>query len=442
MNLVKILILPISVILTITILLIPSPAEDKKILNNNKIEIENINKSDDDDKIVQSNFAENIPTPQIVEGENKKEIEEEWVEKKVDNCRDYNKVTVLNNPSFPVVKKKPTISNIKVDTIPNIPDQITGFSGASIANNATNIPTTQHFSVEFEEIPTDILIKQLKFFPATDFEYNIEGNLLNIYPKRLDRLTQYTFGKISKEMCLAEINENCEEYFQYAITFTSSFKETIVYGKSVEDRDLTAHLYGKSDENGKKIMLTGGIHGEEWTSGGLWMLVDYLDSHPAEFTNNNKSLIIITRINVDGARLNRRENSNGVNLNRNWPAYWEWAYNRGDYPLSEPEAAFLYDFTLKQMPDYLISYHSQWPPYGIIFLGNNDSQSSRSFAQYIHNKTGYPIGIFYGGDHVEGDQTEWTETVGITSAIIEATYKTATDWNKNFPLYLDLIRNF
>jgi len=329
----------------------------------------------------------------------------------------------------------------QIELTPITPNQLTGFTSSSIAYNQSNINTTQVFTVTFDVTPTADILKDFEFYPKTDFNYTLNGNTATITPTHLDRSTTYVFGLIKSRICPMEISYECPPYFKYALKFTTSFRETIVYGKSVENRDLVAHIYGKNDASGTKVMITGGIHGNEWQAGGLWMLVEYFDQHPEEFLNKNKTLVIVPTINVDGAQINRKENSRGVNLNRNFPAYWEWASNRGPYALSEPESLSLYNFTLKEMPNFLISYHAQWPPYGIVFLGNNDSLRSMNFAVWVSSRTGYPIGIYENGAHVSGDQAEWAETVGITSVIIEATYAGNTDWNKNFPMYLALVRD-
>lgn len=322
--------------------------------------------------------------------------------------------------------------------------ELKGFVSSSIPNGSTGIETTQSFTVDFGFPVTENFAKRLQFIPAADFSYQIDGNNLTIYPERLQRLTNYQFGMKSTPMCLMNTNPQCSSEminFTYSLEFQTSWKEQYIYGQSVEGRALVSYIYGKSDESGTKIMLTGAIHGEEWRSGDLTRLRQWMDDKPYLLEGQNKSVIIVPLINIDGATKNQRYNANGVNLNRQFPAYWEPGDNRGPYPLSEPETASLADFTIEEAPDYLISYHAQWPPYGMIFLGDNGNSETMSFARWVANKTGYPVGIFNDGDHVPGDQTEWAETIGIRSLIIEATYRENTDWTKNFPLYQALLNS-
>jgi hypothetical protein len=321
---------------------------------------------------------------------------------------------------------------------------LVGFSSSSIAPGSKGIPTDQSFTVEFSQTPSSATIEALRFFPEADFEKSLSGNVLTVTPKRLDRSTTYAFGLKSVTMCKAVEGVECpvEEAWHYRFEFQSSYQDSIIYGKSVEGRDLKAYFFGNNDENGVKIMLTGAIHGEEWRSGDLSRLVRYFQDNEWEMEGRNKSFVIVPDANPDSSRIDRRYNSNGVNLNRNWPAYWEPGWNRGPYPLSEPEVKHLYDLTLEEMPDYLISYHSQWAPYGIIFPGDQSEIGTMNFCYWVSSRTGYPVGIYPYEDIVAGDQAVWAETVGIRSMIIEATCKKCTDWDKNFPMYLALIREF
>ncbi len=322
--------------------------------------------------------------------------------------------------------------------------ELIGFSNSSITPGSEKILTDQSFTLEFEEAPSQYLLDALRFYPEAEFGKSLSGNILTVTPERLDRSTVYAFGLKSVTMCKALEGVDCPntESWEYRFEFKTTYQERIVYGKSVEGRDLVAYFFGNNDDRGVKIMLTGAIHGEEWRSGDLSRLVRYFQDNEWEMEGRNKSFVIVPDTNPDSSRIDRRYNSNGVNLNRNWPAYWEPGYNRGPYPLSEPEVKNLYDLTLEEMPDYLISYHSQWAPYGIIFPGNEGYVETMNFCYWVSSKTGYPVGIYPYETIVAGDQAVWAETVGIRSMIIEATCKKCTDWDKNFPMYIALIREF
>jgi hypothetical protein len=377
-----------------------------------------------------------------------KEVTQEILEgRKGDFHRD-QEVKIIYNPHKST--KQPSIKSVKNSAgqstvspaIPNTVSPMVGFASSSVQPDQADVKINEPITFTFEVVPSREILDSLRFYPDLEFDKQLHGNVLTVFPKNMKRNTTYTFGLYHSSACPPTEDTNCQNKreWSYAHTFRSSYKETRVYGKSVEGRDLVAHFFGNSDENGTKIMLTGGIHGEEWRAGDLSRLVDYLNNNPQEIIHQNKSFVIVPFTNPDSSRIERRYNSNGVNLNRNWPAYWEPGYNRGPYPLSEPEVKHLYDLTLAEMPDYLISYHSQWPPYGIIFPGDEKIPATMDFAYWVANKTGYPVGLYPYEAIVAGDQTVWAETVGIRSLIIEATCKQCYDWEQNFPLYLAMLR--
>ncbi len=405
-----------------------------------------------DKRILKTDFTENQnktiaalnenKLPDNKEGRENPEEEREYFheEKEINIVYDPNKspLDISINP----VKKTDTGQSSVSPAITNTVSRMIGFSSSSLQIDQNEVKINQPITYSFEKVPNQQVLDSLRFYPELKFSKQLQGNTLTIFPENMERSTTYTFGLKYSGACPPVEGGNCQsnQEWAYAHSFRSSYKETRVYGKSVEGRDLVAHFFGKSDENGTKIMLTGGIHGEEWRSGDLSRFVDYLNNNPQEIIHQNKSFVIVPFTNPDSSRIERRYNSNGVNLNRNWPAYWEPGYNRGPYPLSEPEVKHLYDLTLAEMPDYLISYHSQWPPYGIIFPGDEKIPETMDFAYWVANKTGYPVGLYPYEAIVAGDQAVWAESVGIRSLIIEAVCKKCYDWEQNFPLYLAMLR--
>lgn len=149
---------------------------------------------------------------------------------------------------------------------------------------------------------------------------------------------------------------------------------------------------GGVDSNGKplpKVMLIGGIHGDELTSSSIvFKWLELVHSGPgANFIWN-----IVPVANPDGLLASKpsRLNEAGVDLNRNFktenwkveaPHYWAKRTNNdprrypGPAPLSEPETKWL-DAEIKRFkPDVIVSVHA---PYGLLdFDGPRDKAPAR-----------------------------------------------------------------
>ncbi|MEI6728905.1 MAG: M14 family zinc carboxypeptidase [bacterium] len=348
-----------------------------------------------------------------------------------------------------------------------------GFTASTLANDSVDVDVNVEFTVTIPVIPPSEITNVLGFYPKADFTISRNGNLVTVKANRLQRSTQYTFGLKNQGICIKSCSSDAGTWY-YALNFSTIYKEVYVYGKSVQNRDLVAYLYGNADKNGKSIMLTGGIHGEEWRSGGLTQMVSYLDANPNEIIGQNKEIIIVPRANPDGAQRNiddvaatgnlfssvGRHNARNVNLNRNWPDVWLPCSTCGAFEASEPEVFNLKNLTLGENVTHLISYHAQWPPNGILFLGSDTSFApTYNFATWVSQRSGFPIGVFDGPGSVDdlgyvpGDQSVWGEFNNIRSLIIEATYRPNSDYNSgtlearlgapnNYPLFLALLRDF
>ncbi len=339
------------------------------------------------------------------------------------------------------ISKVPTARTL--DLIPTV--NLIGFSASSLPPSSNNVYLNQTFSVDFPTTPSPEVIKSIQFYPKAPFTTNLDGNKLTITPT-LKRASTYTLGYQKTEVCKPDVGIECvpENSWLYALSFTTTPKESLVYGKSFQGRDLVANIFGSCtvEETCKRIMLTGGLHGSEWRSGDLTNLQSYIEQNPQEIIGKNKEIIIVPFANPDGTALNIRYNARAVNLNRNFPLNYVNCDQCGAVALSEPESKALVDFTFLTKPDYLISYHAQWPPDGIIFKGDDNNPQTQVFAQWVADRTGYSVGYFNDpGSVVNGDQTVWAESIGIRSIIIEATNINSSDWSKNYNMYLGLLRD-
>ena len=171
-----------------------------------------------------------------------------------------------------------------------------------------------------------------------------------------------------------------------------------------------------------KVMVVGGIHGDELSSSALalnWIKLatqapgNAISNTPASFAGGIHWRFI-PMLNPDGltAQPAKRVNANGVDLNRNFPTpnwardakvYWEQKTKKdprrwpGKEPLSEPESKFLHDEMASFKPNLIVSIHA---PYGVLDFDGPTVPPSKLGRLYLDQ-----VGIFpgslgnYGGVH-------------------------------------------
>jgi len=234
-------------------------------------------------------------------------------------------------------------------------------------------------------------------------------------------------------------------------------------GQSVEGRAIYALRLGHGT---KEIFLDAAIHASEWLTTNLLMKMAEEYARHAQYDRpfgpyhvaeilEEVSLWFMPMLNPDGVTLvlegpeavqnstfakqllqQANENSfsswkaniRGVDLNRQFPAFWSRLVNvqprpapshfKGTKPLSEPEAQSLYDFTLQRRPAMVISFHQQGE---IIYWYNRQSGArynrDRQLARQLAALTGYGAGqqLVNGGKYMDWAISE----LGIPAFIIE-----------------------
>jgi len=143
----------------------------------------------------------------------------------------------------------------------------------------------------------------------------------------------------------------------------------------------------------KNVLITGVFHGEE--PQGYYAIKNFFDSRNFENVKNN--LYIIPCLNPDGMKKNKRQNANGIDLNRNFPSQnWEKTdknseYYGGDAPSSEEETKFMTEIIENIKPDFILTMHS---PYAVVnFDGpaKNEAKKISDIMKYpVQNDIGYP----------------------------------------------------
>jgi protein MpaA len=139
-------------------------------------------------------------------------------------------------------------------------------------------------------------------------------------------------------------------------------------------------LIGTSSNEGQSLVI-GVVHGDEPQG------EDIINRYISEVVKPN--VLFIPALNPDGKSRNTRVNSNGVDINRNFPTKnWELTekdnYFGGNEPCSEIETKFLVQIIEKYKPKSIITLHT---PYKIV---NYDGES-RELAQKISEIIGYPV---------------------------------------------------
>ncbi|HZQ32641.1 MAG TPA: M14 family zinc carboxypeptidase [Mycobacterium sp.] len=159
--------------------------------------------------------------------------------------------------------------------------------------------------------------------------------------------------------------------------------EWVAVGTSVQGKPIRARTLGNGP---RKVLFIGGIHGDE--SEGAYST----DQLPAAFTDaglaDAVTLTIIEDANPDGRAAGTRDNANGVDVNRNFPAsnFDSASPANGGKPLSQPESRAVYDTVNRIGPALIVVAHS-WV--GSQFI--NFDGPAREIAEQFSQSSGLPV---------------------------------------------------
>jgi len=200
-------------------------------------------------------------------------------------------------------------------------------------------------------------------------------------------------------------------------------------GFSALSKPILYYAFGHGE---RQYLIVAGIHGgyEGNTTDLANQLVIYLAEH-LEVVPSDASLYIIASMNPDGAALGRnadgRANSNGVDLNRNFPSRnwvpdWDHSNCWNDRPTtggksggSELETRAVMSFIGSHRIRAVISYHSA--ALGVFPGGDPWEPASERLASALADATGYrypPIDI---GCHYTGTLADWAVENGVGAAV-------------------------
>jgi predicted deacylase len=223
----------------------------------------------------------------------------------------------------------------------------------------------------------------------------------------------------------------------------------IIIGTSIKGNNIEVMQFG----NGPiERMMVAGVHGgNEWNTTALAdELIDYLLKNP-QVIPADRTLYILRLLNPDGEErghnLDGRTNERGVDLNRNWDAFWKadwdregcWNYrpiSAGSEPFSEPETAALRDFLLARNVSALINYHSA--ALGVFAGGRPPETESINLAKSISAVTSYAYPPMDTGCDYTGQFADWLAMRGTAAVDLELTNHTDTDFDQNLKV-LDVL---
>lgn len=134
----------------------------------------------------------------------------------------------------------------------------------------------------------------------------------------------------------------------------------------------------------KKVLIIGVFHGEE--PQGEYLINCFLEK---DLTQIKNKLYFVPCLNPDGMSRNQRQNSNGIDLNRNFPTK-DWRitsrkeYFGGNEPASEIETQFMVKILNEYKFDFILSIHA---PFEIV----NYDGPAKKIAEKVSELTGYKV---------------------------------------------------
>jgi len=182
-------------------------------------------------------------------------------------------------------------------------------------------------------------------------------------------------------------------------------------GFPILERDIAASTANAAGAVPPRVLLLGGIHGDEPSASALvFRWLQAMDTPAAQ----GLQWKVAPLLNPDGllAAKPQRVNARGVDLNRNFPTpgwqreaprYWAKVTRSdprrfpGKNPLSEPESRWVHDTIERFRPDLIVSVHA---PFGVLDF-DGEAEPPRQFGRLSYRKVGvYPGSLGnYSGQH-------------------------------------------
>jgi len=176
--------------------------------------------------------------------------------------------------------------------------------------------------------------------------------------------------------------QSAESARQSHAGFTKPAYRAGVAGWSVKRRPLMVRVYGNGDN---VVLLMAGIHGDE--AAGVPILERLgreLMAQPDLLAG--RTVVILPQVNPDGVKANKRRNSHGVDLNRNFPAdNFEANKGHGEEPLSQPESRAVLKQIERYKPRRIVTYHEA------LSCVDYDGEGAQAIAEAMGEYTDLPV---------------------------------------------------
>lgn len=228
---------------------------------------------------------------------------------------------------------------------------------------------------------------------------------------------------------------------------------TFVLGHTDRGTPIEGRRFGNGPQ---KLLFVGGLTGgyAPATSAVARQAADYLAANP-ERIPDNLTVIVIPLASPDNphdpGEHRGRLNGNGVDLNRNWDCEWSadplWGNelkpgSGGPAPFSEVESRLLRDFILTESPAAAIFWYARAND-GLVSPGGCGPAVlvSDEPAAIFAGASGYRSADFGNvpGAVVNGDATNWLDSIGIPAVSVLLPSFTTVDWENNLNGMLALI---
>jgi len=306
-----------------------------------------------------------------------------------------------------------TAVNVGTISVPQTKTIAISFDQSLLANqDITKLVTVTGVSATISKNDSQILVTLTNAPLCTDFTINLAAGL-------------------QSEHGIPQVN---------AWSFTSrTICHTVsTIGYSVEGRAILAYTFGSGS---KTILYTGSIHGSELSANALMLAwIDELETNARSIPSGTQ-IVVVPAVNPDGVAADRRNNSNNVDLNRNFDTS-DWQTDivsptnqpipggGGATPMSEPETQAIAALTTSLMPRLTMSFHSQ-AGYAIANQGGDSDALAATYAQM----TGYQDMTGNGGafDYsITGTYDDWIrEKLGLPSVLVELSDNTHSEFSRN-----------
>lgn len=160
----------------------------------------------------------------------------------------------------------------------------------------------------------------------------------------------------------------------------------------------------------RQVLVVGCIHGNETAGMRVIRVLRHRRIPPGV------GVWLLPTLNPDGAHLGVRQNAQGVDLNRNFPAAWRrhgapWStYYSGPRPWSAPETRLVRRWIIRIDPDVTIWYHQHM---NLVWAGPGSKNAGRRYARVAGMR-------LYPRRSLPGSSSRWiNDTLGEISFAVE-----------------------